>query len=222
MAALVMAAGLAALMSTMDSQLLTLSSIFTRDVVPLFQKTRKETAVTGRIFVVLLSLAGLALAYSPPATILQIATQTFTGLAVLFPTVIFGLYFKRVFSLSAILSIICGESALICFYFKLFTIKIFLPVIWIMIITFLVYLITHIGLLWREKELHIRMPQWLYNRYVWLLFAVFLLAMDFWAWGRVEPVIFGIPLWVGYFIILSAMQTIIMIFLIKKASVDKF
>ena len=222
MAALVMAAGLAALMSTMDSQLLTLSSIFTRDVVPLFQKTRKENTAAGRIFVVLLSLAGLALAYSPPATILQIATQTFTGLAVLFPTVIFGLYFKRVFSLSAILSIICGESALICFYFKLFTTKIFLPVIWIMIITFLVYLITHIGLLWREKELHIRIPQWIYNRYVWLFFGVFLLAMDFWAWGRVEPVFFGIPLWVGYFIILSTMQTIIMIFLIKKESVDKY
>lgn len=215
MAALVMAAGLAALMSTMDSQLLTLSSIFTRDIVPLFQKTRKETPAAGRIFVILLSLAGLALAYSPPATILQIATQTFTGLAVLFPTVIFGLYFKRVFSLSAILSIICGESTLICFYFKLITIKIFLPVIWIMIITFLVYLITHIGLLWREKELHIRMPQWLYNRYVWLFIAVFLLAMDFWAWGRAEPVMFGIPLWVGYFIVLSAIQTIIMVFLIK-------
>ena len=88
--------------------------------------------------------------------------------------------------------------------------------------TFLAYLITHIGLLWREKELHIRMPQWVYNKYVWLFVGIFLLAMDFWAWGRVEPVIFGIPLWVGYFIILSAMQTIIMIFLIKKESVDKF
>ncbi len=88
--------------------------------------------------------------------------------------------------------------------------------------TFLVYLITHTGLLWREKELHIHMPQWVYNKYVWLFVGIFLLAMDFWAWGRVEPVIFGIPLWVGYFIILSAMQTIIMIFLIKKESVDKF
>jgi len=222
MAALVMAAGLAALMSTMDSQLLTLSSIFTRDVLPLFQKAKKETSVAGRIFVVLLSLTGLALAYSPPATILQIATQTFTGLAVLFPTVIFGLYFKRVFSLSAILSIICGECALICFYFKLFTTKIFLPVIWVMIITFLVYLITHMLLLRREKELHTRMPQWLYNWYVWLLFGIFVLSMDFWAWGRIEPIIFGIPLWVGYFIILSAMQTIIMIFLIKKANADEF
>jgi SSS family solute:Na+ symporter len=218
MAALVMAAGLAALMSTMDSQLLTLSSIFTTDVVPLFQKVKKETSVAGRIFVVLLSLAGLALAYSPPSTILQIATQTFTGLAVLFPTVIFGLYFKRVFHLSAIFSIVCGEGALICFYFKLFTAKSFLPVIWVMLITFSVYLITHIGMLWREKELYFHIPEWLYSRYVWLLGGIFLLAMDFWAWGKAEPIILGIPLWAGYFIFLSALQTIIMIYLAKNAS----
>ncbi len=100
-------------MSTMDSQLLTLSSIFTMDIFPFFGKAKKETSVAGRIFVILLSLAGLALAYKPPATILQIATQTFTGLAVLFPTAIFGLYFKRDFALAAILSIGSGEAALI-------------------------------------------------------------------------------------------------------------
>ena len=223
MAALVMAAGLAALMSTMDSQLLTLSSIFTRDVVPVFKKTRKEKSVDGRIFVVSLSLVGLALAYSPPATILQIATQTFTGLAVLFPTVIFGLYFKKVFSLAAILSIICGEIALMCFYFKLFTTNTFLPVIWVLIITFFVYLIIHMLLLWREKALHIFVPEWLYDRHVWLFFGIFLLAMDFWAWGKVEPVFFGVPLWVGYFVILSALQTIIMAHLINtKVSVHRF
>ena len=223
MAALVMAAGLAALMSTMDSQLLTLSSIFTRDVAPLFKKARKETSVAGRIFVVLLSLTGLALAYKPPATILQIATQTFTGLAVLFPTVIFGLYFKKVFSLAAILSIICGEIVLMCFYFKLFTTNAFLPVIWVMIITFFVYLVTHMLLLWREKALYIYKPEWLYDRHFWLFFGIFLLAMDFWAWGKVEPVFFGIPLWVGYFVILSVLQTIIMIYLInKKAGVHSF
>jgi len=216
MAALVMAAGLAALMSTMDSQLLTLSSIFTRDVVPVFKKARKETSVVGRVFVILLSLAGLTLAYSPPATILQIATQTFTGLAVLFPTVIFGLYFKKVFSIAAILSIVCGEIALMCFYFKLFTTNTFLPVIWVMIVTFSVYLITHMWLLWREKALHIFIPEWLYDRHVWLLFGIFMLAMDFWAWDKVEPVFFGVPLWVGYFAVLSALQTIIMVHLINK------
>jgi SSS family solute:Na+ symporter len=221
-AALVMAAGLAALMSTMDSQLLTLGSIFTRDVVSLIHKAKNQSSITGRVFVILLSLAGLALAYRPPATILQIATQTFTGLAVLFPTVIFGLYLKRVFASAAILSILCGEGTLIAFYFKWISSTAFLPVIWVMIVTFSVYLITHTVLLWKENRLKFSAPQWLSNPSFWLLAAIFVLAMDFWAWEKVKPTLWGIPLWVGYFVILSALQTIVMIYWIRpeKATSD--
>jgi SSS family solute:Na+ symporter len=216
MAALVMAAGLAALMSTMDSQLLTLSSIFTRDVASWVRKTRNESSVAGRIFVILLSMAGLALAYRPPATILQIATQTFTGLAVLFPTVIFGLYFKRVFPLAATLSILCGEGALAAFYFKWVSSPFFLPVIWVMIVTFSIYLITHAVMLSKENGFKIAIPRWLFDPYFWLFAGIFVLAMDFWAWDKVGPTIRGIPLWVGYFIILSALQTGVMLRLIRK------
>ena len=216
MAALVMAAGLAALMSTMDSQLLTLSSIFTRDVVPLLKKKESTSNITGRIFVIFLSVAGLALAYKPPATILQIATQTFTGLAVLFPTVIFGLYFKRVFALPAILSIVCGESLLILFYLKWIAAGMFLPVVWIMLLTFLVYLATHTILMWKENALKIFVPGWIQNPYFYILTAIFLLAMDFWAWGKIEPVVMGIPLWMVYFICLSAIQTAVMFVWVRQ------
>jgi len=216
MAALVMAAGLAALMSTMDSQLLTLSSIFTRDIAPRKGRSTSETSIAGRIFVIVLSLAGLALAYKPPATILQIATQTFTGLAVLFPTVIFGLYLERVYPAAAILSILCGEAALITFYFKWVPSPVFLPVIWVMGITFAVYLVVHLVMLQKEKKLQISAPQWVSNSYFWLFAAIFILAMDFWAWGKMEPTVLGIPLWVGYFVLLSAVQTILMRQMIKK------
>ena len=216
MAALVIAAGLAALMSTMDSQLLTISSIFTRDVVPLVKKPRSDSSAPGRVAVILLSLAGLALAYKPPATILQIATQTFTGLAVLFPTVIFGLYFKRVYALAAIFSIIAGEGVLIGFYFKLLTTSTFLPVVWVMLITFAVYLTTHAVLSWRDNALRLYRPQWVHNRYVWFFCGIFLLAQDFWAWRTAEPLIWGVPLWVGYFVVLSALQTIAMMYLVKS------
>jgi SSS family solute:Na+ symporter len=219
MAALVMAAGLAALMSTMDSQLLTLSSIFTRDIATRVGRSRNESSITGRIFVIVLSLAGLALAYKPPATILQIATQTFTGLAVLFPTVIFGLYFKRAYPAAAIISILCGETALIAFYFKWISSPVFLPVIWVMIITFSGYLITHAVWLWKKNRLTITAPQWLSEPYFWLFGGIFVLAMDFWAWGKVEPTIWGIPLWVLYFVILSALQTIVMLRLIRNDEV---
>jgi SSS family solute:Na+ symporter len=216
MAALVMAAGLAALMSTMDSQLLTLSSIFTRDILPLVRKAKNETSIAGRVFVILLSMAGLALAYRPPATILQIATQTFTGLAVLFPTVICGLYFKRVFAPAAILSIVAGESALVCFYFKWVSSSMFLPVIWVMALTFGVYLGIHGLLLVRQRAFALRMPIWLLDVHGWLLLVIFLLAMDFWAWNRVQPAFLGLPLWVGYFIVLSALQTAVMLRLVRR------
>ena len=216
MAALIMAAGLAALMSTMDSQLLTLSSIFTRDIAPIFSKKEAGTSLTGRIFVIFLSLAGLALAYKPPATILQIATQTFTGLAVLFPTVIFGLYFRKVFALPAILSIIVGEGLLLCFYFKLFSAGLFLPVIWVMALTFTIYLSTHTLLSLREKTFRPAIPGWLRSPYFFILAAIFFLAMDFWAWGKTDPIVMGIPLWMAWFVLLSAVQTVVMVIWVKQ------
>jgi solute:Na+ symporter, SSS family len=217
MAALVIAAGLAALMSTMDSQLLTLSSIFTRDIIPLVKKSpARQTSITGRIFVVCLALAGLALALKPPATILQIATQTFTGLAVLFPTVIFGLYLKRVYATAGILSIVAGELTVIAFYLKWLSGGIFLPVVWVMIITVGVYLAAHLTLARQAQELHIYIPAWLKSPYFYLLAGLFAASLDFWAWNTNEPLILGIPLWMGYFVLLSALQTWIMYRLIKR------
>jgi len=55
----------------------------------------KEQTIVGRVLIVILAIIGLILAYNPPATILTIATQTFTGLAVLFPTTIAALYGKN-------------------------------------------------------------------------------------------------------------------------------
>jgi hypothetical protein len=49
-----------------------------------------------------------------------------------------------------------------------------------------------------------------------LLAGIFILAMDFWAWGKVEPIVWGIPLWVGYFVFLSALQTVVMLKLTQR------
>ena len=124
------------------------------------------------------------MAYKPPATILQIATQTFTGLAVLFPTVIFGLYFKRVYPLAAILSILCGQAALVCFYLKFLKTSAFLPVIWVMAVTFGVYLAVHFLLSWRNEGVAVAIPRWVFDRYIWMFAGIFVLAMDFWAWEK--------------------------------------
>jgi len=218
MAAMVTAGALAALMSTMDSQLLTLSSIFTRDLLPVFWKPSTRTSIPGRIFVIGLSIAGLALAYRPPATMIEIATETFTGLAVLFPTVLFGLHWKRVYSAPAILSILAGETILIMLHFKLIPPGPFLPVISVMLAAFGVYLVAHFLLQVKEGNLAICIPAWPTNRHFLMLTGIFLLAMDYWAWGNVQPTIMGFPTWMAYFVLLSAAQTAVMAYLIRNES----
>jgi SSS family solute:Na+ symporter len=210
MATLVIAAGMAALMSTMDSQLLTLSSIFTRDVLPLMHRKKREESTTGRLFVIFLGLMGLALAYRPPATILQIATQTFTGLAVLFPTVIFGLYFRRRYAPPAILSIVCGEAVLVAFYLKWLPNGGFLPVVWVMLTAFAAYLLPYLYLVWREGALVFFWPAWLRSPFTFLLGSIFLLSIDVWSWGKTHPLLGGVPAWIWYFVGLSTLQTAVM------------
>jgi SSS family solute:Na+ symporter len=110
-----MVGALAAFMSTMDSQLLALSSMLTRDVyqrafVP--SANHRSQVLVGRLLVAVLAALGLALAYQPPATILEIATQAFTGLSVLFPTTVAVLYWKATRPLACLLSILAGESLL--------------------------------------------------------------------------------------------------------------
>jgi len=216
LAALVIAAGLAALMSTMDSQLLTLSSIFTRDILPLMRGSQKTTSLPGRLFVIGLSLAGLGFAYRPPATILQIATAAFTGLAVLFPTVFFGLYCRRVHSAAAILSILCGEATLLVFHLEWVSPGGFLPVVWVMLVAFGVYLTLHVLMVARQGRLRMGMSGWLTDRYALVQVAIFLLAMDFWAWGISQPFFLGVPLWIAYFVLLSALQTAAMACMIRR------
>jgi len=118
LASLVMVGALAAFMSTLDSQLLALSSMITRDLyTSYFRQTAslKEQTLVGKVLIIVLAIIGLIIAYNPPATITTVATQAFTGLAVLFPTVIAALYGKNIHPLSCIISIVVGEAAVFGF-----------------------------------------------------------------------------------------------------------
>ncbi len=206
-AALVVAAGLAALMSTLDSQLLTLSSLFSRDLLPRLWPGKTGGALPGRLFVVGLALAGWALSCKPPATILEIATASFTGLAVLFPTVFFGLYVRRPSAGAATASILTGEAALLVFQARWLDPGPVLPVVWVMALSFAAY-----GGVWAMKGLRRRraawgIPPWLRTPWVPVQLAIFVLAHDFWAWGEVGPLVGGVPAWAAYFAGLSMLQT---------------
>lgn len=97
-AAVVITAALAALMSTADSQLLTASSLVTRDLVVTFfrrQLSPHQEELLGRWVVLGIGLASFAIALNPPGLIVEIATWSFQGNAMLFPVLIAGLYWKR-------------------------------------------------------------------------------------------------------------------------------
>ena len=108
--AIVCIGAIAAFMSTADSQILAMSSIITKDGLPAVTEVKEENEKQiGRILIIILAIIGLVLAYDPPDTIFDIVSQAFTGLAVLFPTTVAVLYWKRVKANSCIMSIIVGE-----------------------------------------------------------------------------------------------------------------
>ncbi|MCO6487851.1 MAG: sodium:solute symporter family protein [Phaeodactylibacter sp.] len=119
-AALVMTGALAAFMSTLDSQLLALSTITTRDfIIGLGGKQlRMEQQVrAGRALVLAFALVGLAIAYRPFATIFDMGKLAFSGLAVLFPVALFVVRGKKVPTAAAAASILLGEGLLLAFYY---------------------------------------------------------------------------------------------------------
>ena len=120
--AIVCVGAIAAFMSTADSQILAMSTIITKDGLPAATDIKKENEKQiGRLLIIVLAIIGLILAYDPPDTIFDIVSQAFTGLAVLFPTTVAVLYWKRVRANSCIISIIAGETVVAWSYWSLKT-----------------------------------------------------------------------------------------------------
>ena len=119
-AGLVMTGALAAFMSTLDSQLLALSTIVTRDfVLPFREKIDLEQQVfIGRVWVVIFACVGLLIASQPFDTIDDMGRLSFGGLAVLFPVTFVILRGGGVAPLFSVLSIVVGELLLLGFYYQ--------------------------------------------------------------------------------------------------------
>lgn len=223
--ALILTAGLAALMSTLDSQLLTLSSMFTRDFFADGQNEKKQSWF-GKLFILLLAAIGLVIAYRPPATILIIATETFTGLAVLFPAVIGGLYWPYATARGAIASILVGEALVIVYLGKLLPTFGFLAVIPIILVTTTVFVLVSLidaSIRKRKNQILIQLGERINWREVSLPLGIFsllfFLGLDFWAWGLSKPLILGFPWWIWYFILLNILIMVAMAkWLIKSNS----
>jgi SSS family solute:Na+ symporter len=103
---------LAAVMSTLDAQLLTLSSMLTRDVLRRLRPTTPEVTA-GRLFTLLLSVAVFLIALQQPASIFDIAAFAFSGYVTLVPTLLLGLRWRRCTAAGALASIVAGNLVLV-------------------------------------------------------------------------------------------------------------
>lgn len=202
LSALLLTGSIAALMSTLDSQLLTVSSIIIRDI----PSRRFKTNAFKRLLIALIALSGLLIAVNPPDTILEFINKTsFNGLAVLAPTVIGGLYWRRGNRYGALSSIAVGELMVVLFYFELLSTPQLLPVIPIMLASFAIYaavsLLTHAA-----ENINLVFPLQQRN-WAWAgIFGLFfLLGNDFWNWNRSRALLLGLPGWIWYFILLGVL-----------------
>lgn len=92
-------AGIMAAVMASDSQILALSTMFTEDVFAYYgHKERFGEAAqvhTGRLFVILLTVAAYVIALRAPASIFELAVQyAFTGFSAMIPLLIAALYWK--------------------------------------------------------------------------------------------------------------------------------
>jgi SSS family solute:Na+ symporter len=141
--AFVMVGALAALMSTADSQLLSLSTMLSRDI-PIKKKKISEI-LFGKILIVILSFFAVLFViggYDPNVGIMgTLVSTTFSGLAVLCPTTLAALYWKNATKYGCIFSILIGEISVFLFQFNIFPSFGFLSALWGILVAILVLII---------------------------------------------------------------------------------
>jgi len=116
-AGFLLAAILAAIMSTVSSQLLVTSSSLTEDFYKAFLKkdaSEKELVLIGRICVAAVALLAIGLAYNRDSSILQLVSNAWAGFGAAFgPLIIFGLYWKRMNFAGALAGIVVGAATVL-------------------------------------------------------------------------------------------------------------
>jgi SSS family solute:Na+ symporter len=222
---LLLTGGLAALMSTLDSQLLTMASMIGLD----FSRRRAAPVWLHRLIVLAIAAAGYLLALRPPQTILDFVNRTsFTGLAALAPVVLGGLYWKRANRYGALAAILAGEAVTVLSFFRVVRVPGVLPVIPVLAAGAAAFaavsLLTsspreNVGLVARPAAqpapgetpngppaapgLRPRASRGFLLPAVLVFAGFFVLANDFWAWNRRPVFLAGLPLWVWYYVVLG-------------------
>ncbi len=111
-AGFLLAAILAAIMSTISSQLLVSSSSLTEDFYKTFVRrsaSQKELVLVGRLSVLAVSLVAIALAYDRSSSILSLVSNAWAGFGAAFgPIILFSLYWRKMTASGALAGMITG------------------------------------------------------------------------------------------------------------------
>ena len=125
-AGFLLAAILAAIMSTISSQLLVTSSSLTGDFYKAFlhkDASEKQLVLVGRISVLLVSLVSIYLAYDRDSTILKLVSNAWAGFGAAFgPVVIGSLYWKKMNRNGALAGMITGAVTVLIWIYAPITI----------------------------------------------------------------------------------------------------
>lgn len=112
-AGLVLAAVLAAIMSTMSSQLLVSSSAAVEDIYGLFKRKPVERTQLwlGRVSVVVFTVIAVLIAQDPEATVLDLVGFAWAGFGAAFgPMILLALYWKRITAMGALAGMVAGAA----------------------------------------------------------------------------------------------------------------
>lgn len=116
-AGFLLAAILAAIMSTISSQLLVSSSSLTEDFYAIFlrkEASQTELVTTGRLSVVAVSLVAIALAYNPESNVLGLVANAWAGFGAAFgPIVLLSLTWDRMTRNGALAGMIAGAATVL-------------------------------------------------------------------------------------------------------------
>ncbi len=116
-AGFLLAAILAAIMSTIDSQLLVSSSVLTRDIYHAILKkdaSDKELVWVGRATVILIAVIAWAISTDPNSSVLQLVSYAWAGFGASFgPLIILSLYNKNISRNGAIAGILVGAFTVV-------------------------------------------------------------------------------------------------------------
>ena len=216
---LVLVAGLAALMSTMDSQLLATGSLVTRD---LLSKSGSREGGQRDMVIIALAILGLVLSLWSDLSILDLGLLAFSMYAVLFPSVYLAAHFEELDGRAVIASILSGEAMVLlaveypAFYsgWWIEPVGPAMPTIVVPSLLVAILVLVIVNHVISNRSLSEVVSTIVPDRRKFVptlgLLAVFILAHDYWWWEENATWLLGMPVWIWWAAALSAVQTGIM------------